>query len=179
MRGKTILGMALLVLGLACGSDGGDGGSPVGPPSGISFQPSSVPGTNSLALGTEAGSTTQLLRLELRAQNMTNVYGLSFDLLYPSQLLSFTASTEGSFLGGTQTTMQVEERTPGRLVVGISRLGNVPGANGSGVVMTLEFMSQSVAGNGAIQFQSNTAFAANGAPIGGVAWGGGTVTVAP
>jgi len=110
---------------------------------------------------------------------MTNLYGVAFDLLFPTEILNFTVATEGAFLGGTSTSLQFEQTSPGRLVVGMSRLGNAPGASGSGVVLSLEFASKGVAGSGTFRYERNSAVTPTGAPIAGVAWGGGTVAVTP
>lgn len=174
--GRPVLGLLVLAT-FACG--GGGGGGPTSPPAGIVFTPSGGSATNALTLGLASGSTASTLRLDLTAQGMTNLYGVAFDLVYPSQILTFNVATEGTFLSGTNTSLQVEEVSPGRVVIGLSRLGAVPGANGSGVVLTLELSSRGAAGSGSIGFQQNTAFNSGGGAIAGVAWGGGSVSVQP
>jgi predicted outer membrane repeat protein len=169
----------LAAVTVACGGDGGGGGGPTPPPAGITFTATGGATTNALNLGLASGSSTTVLRLDLSAQNVTNLYGVAFDLNYPSQVLSFNGATQGSFLTGTATSLQFEEPTPGRLVIGLTRLGAVPGASGSGVLLTLQFASRGTAGSGAFTFQSNTAFNSSGGAIAGVAWGGGTVSVTP
>ncbi len=172
---------ALLVLATACGGGGGGGGGggPVSPPSGISFTASGGATSNGLVLTPAAGSTPTQLRLDLRAQEVVSLYGVAFDLVYPNQILSFNVVSEGAFLAGTSTSLQVEESSPGRLVIGLSRLGDAPGASGTGVVLTLEFASRATAGTGSLTFERNAAFGPTGAAISGVAWGGGSVSVTP
>jgi predicted outer membrane repeat protein len=177
--GLRILGL-LVAATVACGGGGGGGGGgPTPPPPGITFTASGGSTTNALNLGLASGSSATVLRLDLSAQSMTNLYGVAFDLLYPSQVLAFDSVVEGSFLAGAATSLQIEEPTPGRLIIGLSRLGAVSGVSGSGTVLTLQFSSRGVAGNGSLTFASNTAFNSAGGAIAGVAWGGGSVSVAP
>jgi len=172
--------LGLMVALAACGGgDGGGGGGPVSPPSGISFTATGGATTNGLVLVQSINSTPNLLRLDFVAQGMTNLYGVAFDVLFPSEILNFTVATQGAFLGGTGTSLQFEQTAPGRLVVGMSRLGNAPGASGSGVVLSLEFASRGAAGSGTFRYERNSAFTPTGAPISGVTWGGGSVTVTP
>jgi hypothetical protein len=171
---------ALLLLSVAAcggGGGGGGGGGPTQPQPGIVYA-SATAGNNSLAFSGNAGATTTL-RLDLTATQLSGVYGLGFDLVFPDSLLAYSSSTEGTFFAGTGTTFQVKESEPGRLVVGISRLGAVSGVSGSGTVLTLVFTSRGTAGSGSISFQKNSAFNSSGGPISGINWAGGTVTVTP
>jgi hypothetical protein len=167
----------LAAAAVACG--GGGGGGPTAPPAGIVFTASGGSATNGLSLGSAAGSTSTILRLDLSARSVTDLYGVAFDLVYPNQILAFDAATQGTFLGGVATSLQVDEPSPGRLVVGLSRLGAVSGVSGSGVVLTLEFASRATAGSGSFAFQNNAAFDSAGDAIAGVGWGGGSVSVTP
>jgi hypothetical protein len=168
--------LALPVLLAACG--GGKGGSgPTQPPPvqpGIVFTPLGTPGVNALSLASGTGTTTTTLVLELRATQMTDLYGVAFNLTYPSAQLQFTRATAGALLGSGA--VQASVSSPGTLIVGGTHLGNVPGANGSGVVMTLEF-SATAAGSGSFAFARNSALNSSGQPIAGVTWLGGTATV--
>lgn len=171
----ALFGAALVV---ACGGGGGGGGGgPTQPVAGITFSPSST--SANLNLIEAAGGSPTTLRLDLRAQQMSGLYGVAFDVVYPSQILTFTSATEGPFLGGATTSFQVLEVGSGRVVVGLSRLGAVGGVSGSGTLVTLEFQSRGVAGTGSFTFERNTAFDANGAAISTGTWGGGSATVVP
>jgi hypothetical protein len=103
-----------------------------------------------------------------------DLYGVAFDLTYPSAQLQFTRVTAGPLLGNGS--VQAVASSPGSLVVGGTHLGNVPGTTGSGVVMTLEF-SVLAAGSGDLRFSRNSALNSSGLPVTGVAWIGGSVTV--
>jgi Cohesin domain len=169
--------IGLLALALAaCGGGGGGGGptEPTPPPPGIVFAPQGSATANSISLASGAGSTASTLVLEVRATQVTDLYGVAFDLAYPSGQLQFTRAVAGSLLAGG--TVQAVASTPGTLVVGGTHLGNVAGATGSGVVMTLEF-SAVAAGQGSFAFSRNSAFESHGTAMTGVTWVAGSVTV--
>jgi len=150
--------------------------TPTPPPGGgITFTgASSGPG---IVLGQGAATTSSSLTVEVRAAQVTGLYGLAFDLDYPAAAVRYQSAAAGPFLGASgQVSMQVVESTPGHLVVGVTRLGSLPGVDGSGVVMSLVF-TPVANGNGAFTFSRNTAYRAEGTPM-TLAWAGGTVTVA-
>lgn len=179
MRRAAVALLAAALAALACGGGGG-GGGPTQPPlpsPGITFTPSSGGGgANSLGLAQGAGTTANTLVLELRANQVTDLYGVAFDLAYPEGLLTFSRFTEGPFLAsaGDDTTVQVSGQT-GSLVVGLSQLGMTAGVDGSGLLLTFEFTANG-AGNGSFTFSDNQAFFPSGAPQ-AVAWQAGTVVV--
>ena len=181
LAARPIVALALLSLVLACG--GGGGGSPSEPPPpaptpapgpGISFIASSLgPG---IVLAQGAATTATSLTLEVRAASVTGLYGLAFDLDYPSAALRFQSASTGPFLGsGGQVSMQVLETTSGHLVVGVTRLGALPGVDGSGVVMQLVF-TPVASGSGPIAFSRNQAYKSAGGLL-DVPWSAGTVAV--
>lgn len=180
MRGVGLLLLVLFALA-ACSGGGGGGSSPVEPtptpppPS----QPSLVftpqgGGDSGISLVAGAASTASTLILEVRASSVTDLYGVAFDLSYPSNLLQYVRATQGPLLAGG--TLQVASGTAGNLVVGLSNLGPVPGASGSGVLMTLEFRAAG-AGQGPFSFSRNVAVNSAGQSINGLSWGTGTVRI--
>ncbi|MES1241711.1 MAG: cohesin domain-containing protein [Acidobacteriota bacterium] len=168
----------LLLLGLAC-SGGGGGGSPTEPtptptptqPS-ITFTPQS-PGPSGISLVSGSASTATTLILEVRATSVSDLYGVAFDLTYPANLLQHVRSTQGPMLAGGTFQGSV---TAGRLVMGLSNLGPVPGASGSGVLMTFEFRAVG-SGEGTFTFSKNQAVDSQGQAIAGLTWSAGTVRV--
>lgn len=177
VAGRASLTVALL-LALACGGGGG-GGSPTEPtptptpsqPS-VTFTPQS-PGPSGILLATGAGSNATTLVLEVRATSVSDLYGVAFDLTYPPNLLQHVRSTQGPLLAGG--TFQ-GSTSAGRLVVGLSNLGPVPGTSGSGVLLTFEFRAVG-AGEGALAFSKNQAVDSQGQAIAGLTWSAGTVRV--
>lgn len=175
----ALLVVSGLLLPLACGGGGGGGGGgtppPTPPTASLTFTPSSVTTVNSIAL-VRSGTGASDLVLELRANSVEGLYGLSFDLRFPPNLLRFQGAEEGTFLAGPQTSIQVTESPSGNLIVGLSRLGAAAGVSGSGVLMTLRFAANGT-GNGSIDFNDRAAFDNQGLALSGVAWGGGSVAV--
>lgn len=181
---RALLLAWIVALAVACGGGGGGGGSPVEPtptpnPTPTPGQPSLVftpqgGGSPGISLASGAASTASTLFLEVRANQAADLYGVAFDLAYPSGVLQFVRATQGPLLAGG--TLQVNASAAGNLVVGLSNLGPVPGANGSGVLMTLEFRAVG-AGQGAFTFSRNVAANSAGQAIGGLSWGSGTVRV--
>ena len=178
MRGRALL-LVLPLLLTACG--GGGGGSspseptpPPPPAAGIVLTPQGTPGANSLYLASGAATTTTTLVLELRANQVTDLYGVAFDLTYPATQLQFVRATAGPLLNNGA--VQAVASSPGTLVVGGTHLGATPGANGSGVVMTLE-LNAVAAGSGSFAFARNSALNSTGATISGMTWLAGSVTV--
>jgi len=135
-------------------------------------------GPDAVVLRQGPGSTANRLVLELVAQDVSVLYGLSFDLQFPVSVLSFETATEGTFLAsdGSSTTLQVVEQPAGNLVIGLSRLGQVAALSGTGVLLTLEFRPVG-SGSGTLRFDANQAFDASGDPLPAVVWGAGTVQV--
>jgi hypothetical protein len=152
---------ALFLLATACGGGGGGPTNPPPPPPPtpqIVFTPTTANPTNAIALATAAGTDANNLMLDVRAVTVQDLFGVSFDLRVPAPL-QFTGRTQGTFLsaGGVQTAFQVIESPPGNLVVGLTRLGNTAGVDGSGVLMTLQF-SAGAAGTGAFEIANGAAF---------------------
>jgi len=177
------ISIAALAVFAACGGGGGGGSSgPTAPPPGIRYSSAGSTAGNSIVLAEGAGTTVTSLRLEVRAQNFTDLFGTGFDLLYPTNVLTFTSAAEGTFLSGASTSFQVRETSPGRLVIGLTRLGSAGGVSGTGVLATLVFTSVGVNGSGSFTFDENKAFTIGRSiaeEIEGVVWVGGSVTVVP
>ncbi len=168
---------ALVLIAPACG--GGGGGGPTEPPPpavGITFTAAGGGGASTITL-VRQGSDPNRLSLAVQANQVTDLFGVSFDLRFPSAALRYGGFDEGTFLpaGGFDDSYQVSESPDGNLVVGATRLGAVGGATGSGTILTLHF--DAVAnGNGQIAFAQPQAFDRNGAPT-AVGFSGGSVTV--
>lgn len=172
--------LSVLLLTLACGGGGGGGGGggPVdpGPPAAaLTFTPGGTAGGNVVLL-TRTGSTTgRDLELAVEAREVSSLYGVAFDLGYPASVLSFEGATPGTFLsgGGFQVSLQVAEET-GNLIVGVTRLGAVGGASGSGTLATLRFTAVG-SGSGSLTFSRTQAVDPQGVAIDDVAFVGGSV----
>ena len=180
----------LLVIAAACGGGGGGGGGggtppptqplpPTGP--GVNFSPAGSPGTNTVYLAQASSTDPNILNLEIRANQVTNLYGVSFDLIFPNNLLQWSSGTtrEGSFLssnGTVLTELLISNQPPGTLVIGHSRLGAVGGVGGTGMLFSLRFVGVSD-GQGTFQILNGTGFDSQGNAIPGFVFLGGAVSV--
>jgi hypothetical protein len=181
IRAFSWASMALLLILTACGGGGGSPTTPDPPdppPSGgLTYTPDSVSGARTLTLRRQ-GSGNDRLVLELFASQVTDLYGVAFDLRYPTNLLRLGGVVEASFLSANDavdTTLQMAEAPAGNLVVGFTRVGRVGGVSGSGVLLTLEFEPIGP-GTGALSFSSNEILDPSANPIPGFTWGAGSVS---
>ncbi len=163
---------AALVLALGLLACGGGGGSPVAPvpptPRGVSFVPQQA-GDASIGLrGAVSGAS---LEVEIVAVGVDDLYGLSFELLFPGNLLRHEEAVAGAFPG-----FESHLAGSGRLLVGASHLGAVDGLSGSGTVAVVRFTAVAN-GSGTFGFSSQEAFDSFGDRI-GLDWAGATIDVA-
>lgn len=182
---SVLLIAGLVWFGIGCGGGGGGGGGPtqppppVVPPSGVTFTADRAASGNSVLLGAGAGGSPTVFVLSVEAQTVTDLYGVSFVLTYPNNLLSFRkgSATEGSFLNGDhRVELIVKQRTPGELTIGISRVREVPGATGSGLLLSLDFATRS-SGSGSMTLSEEAAVDSLGQAQEDVSFIGGTVDV--
>jgi hypothetical protein len=130
---------------------------------------------------TEAsGTADNVLRLEVRASEFVGLYGVGFDLQYPTGMLDYRGGShvEGDFLSadGSRTEILVRQKTDGRVIVGLSRLGDVGGVDGSGLLLTLDFTAVQN-GSQPISFVANAAFDGSGDRLEETVWQAGDVQV--
>jgi hypothetical protein len=170
--------VALLLVLAACGGGGGGSSGPTAPPppaKGFVFTPGA--GTTGITLTQGAATTTTTLFLEVRANSVTDLYGVAFSLQYPNTALRYVSATAGSFLSGANLqAVEGKGGTAGTVIVGLSKLGMSAGANGSGVLLTLEFQATAT-GSGAFSFSRNTAINSSAQTLTELSWSAGTVTV--
>lgn len=169
----------LVVVGSACGGGGGGGGGPTQPPlPTLVYTPAAAAANGSVALVRANGADPTTLVLEVRVREVAGLYGAAFDLTFPETILRFDVASEGTFLsaGGAATAFQVAPAGAGRLVVGISRLGNTAGvASGEGLLLTLRFTAIA-AGTGNLAFSANRVYDSAGGAL-AAQWLAGSVTV--
>lgn len=175
----TLLGLCLILVAACGGGGGGGGGGPVNPPPPaptpkLDFTGTGTPTSDSIFLQRNGSSSLTRLILEVRTQDVSRLYGVAFDLEYPTTQLDFTSFSEGGFLG-SNTSVQVVEGTEGTISVGITRLGAVGGVGGSGNLLTLEFDAIGN-GQGAFDFPIQTPIDNQGNPL-AITWLDGVVDV--
>ncbi len=179
----TTVAIAAIALGLGCGGSGGGGGPTAPPPpsTSVRFTADASPGANSVYLGTGSGSSGTQWVMDISVQSVSDLYGVSLLIDFPTNQLSFNdgSEEEGTFLSGNgefQTDLQVRERNQGEVTVGISRIGLEPGATGSGRLLSLRFSSRG-SGSGDIRIRNGSAVDSLGVVQDDVTFIGGSVTV--
>ncbi|MXW00461.1 MAG: hypothetical protein F4X59_08820 [Holophagales bacterium] len=154
---------------LACESGGGSPTAPVGPVTtrGVIFSPA-VPGDAAIALrGTASGST---LEIEVYAVGVDDLYGLSFELRFPADLLRYESHGRGVF-----PSVEATEAAAGRLLVGATHLGPVAGLSGGGAIVFVRFTAIAN-GSGRFDFSGEEALDSYGDRL-ALNWNGGTVSI--
>lgn len=174
--------VAVVFSSFGCGGGGGGGGGPTEPPppsSRVSFTPAGSAGSNSIYLAQGANTSANRFVLDVKASQVDDLYGVSFELEYPNAQLRWIpgGTKEGSFLSANGSTdLIVEADSPGVILVGLSLLGDVEGADGSGTLLSLEFEPIS-SGSGPMQMKKHDAVNSTSDVMGQVQWIGGSVSV--
>ncbi len=147
-------------------------------PEGIEFVGSEIPGLDTIYLrGVGSTNPGGLLRVEVWANEVTDLYGLSFVLQFPQTHFRFpkmrsTVFVEGPFLGegGGASTVLAVRQVGQEIIIGNTRTGQVPGVSGSGLLMTLEFRGLGVAGKKRFRLRRTNAFDSSGAVAEDYSW---------
>ena len=83
------------------------------------------------------------LSVSVNITGAADLFSAPFYIKYDPRHLKVVSVKQGDFLkqGGVNTAFLHRERTPGMVMVGLSRLGNRSGVNGSGTLATLTFIT--------------------------------------
>ena len=119
------------------------------------------------------GGRNLLLRVE--ASEIVDLYGLSFDVKFPKKRLRWRKNikTAGAFFSDAEnaaTTIIAKQKPRGTLRVGITRLGELPGVTGSGVVLDIGFVNRNKSGPRELVLSETEVFDSNGLPIADAVW---------
>ncbi|MDH3404697.1 MAG: cohesin domain-containing protein [Acidobacteriota bacterium] len=171
----------------ACSSGGGGGGGGPSPPTTpppparmLSWTAAAEPGAQTIYLDIRGLGDPDHFVLQVRANDVTDLYGVALDVVYPADLvtLDLAAVVEGGFFsagGGFATEFQIVEQPAGRIVIGNSRLGPVGGRNGNGLILELPFDS-TASGSGDFAIEKSLAIDSDGQQV-ATTWLGGTVEI--
>jgi hypothetical protein len=146
----------------------------------ISWSADAAPGEQTIYLDIRDLSNPDEFVLQIRVNQVTDLYGVALDVVYPSGAMDFQASgtVEGPILpagGGFDTDLQIVEEPPGRIIIGYTRLGAVSGRNGNGLLLSLRFTT-TANGSSDLSIESSLAVDSVGSPV-PTTWLGGTVQV--
>lgn len=146
MKLGSLIVLLALVAAPACG--GGSGASPGGSPTPLaaSFVPElSSPTANDVAMA-EGAKTNDVVTINVTMTDASGVYATAFDVVYDDAHTVFVGFTPGSVFeqGGNSPNYTVSPvngaTSPGRVVVGVSRIGNTAtNVSGTKTVVGLQF----------------------------------------
>lgn len=178
LRRWTIALLCCAAAALPACSGGSDSPSE-NPTTVISFTPGGATPARGFFLRQGGGTSGTRLKLELVAADVTNVHSLDFVLELPPNIVRREGQSLGPFLNQNGVTavlvaLQLPSPLNGVLVSAVRPTNS--GVSGSGVVMTFEIEAL-VNGSGRIDLESPEAADPLGAPIAGLSWIGGTVSV--
>jgi hypothetical protein len=80
--------------------------------------------------------------VQVKIDNGSNIFAVPFDIKYDPGILEVTGLYEGSYLkkdGGQTSFLTSMNRDKGKISVGLTRLGRIGGASGSGTLMSIGF----------------------------------------
>jgi len=79
----------------------------------------------------------------MQVANVKDLYGVALDLVYDPAVYKYISASKGDFLSSdgknNNFAAALEDGFEGRLVMGVSRVGEVKGVAGTGAVMTARF----------------------------------------
>lgn len=123
--------LGVLAVATACGGGGDSSGGVTPPPLLASFVPDEpAPGANTVAMaeGSKAGDS---VTVSVNASQTSDLYAAAFEVTFDSNKVTYVAHSAGTVFeqGGHTPTYQVGNPIAGRLVVGVSRNGDVSAVN--------------------------------------------------
>ncbi|MCZ6507553.1 MAG: cohesin domain-containing protein [Acidobacteria bacterium] len=146
----------------------------------LSWTADAAPGSQTVYLEIRDLSTPDEFILQIRVSEVADLYGVALDVVYPSNALEFQPddTDAGDFFPANDTfdtELQIVEEPDGRLIIGYTRLGEVRGRTGSGLLLLLRFTT-TADGSSDISIESRLAVDREGTPV-PTTWLGGTVQV--
>ncbi|MCZ6725796.1 MAG: cohesin domain-containing protein [Acidobacteria bacterium] len=146
----------------------------------LSWTADAAPGSQTVYLEIRDLSTPDEFILQIRVSEVADLYGVALDVVYPSNALEFQPddTDAGDFFPANDTfdtELQIVEEPDGRLIIGYTRLGEVRGRTGSGLLLLLRFTT-TADGSSDISIENRLAVDREGTPV-PTTWLGGTVQV--
>jgi len=181
MRFGALVLVLALVTAPACGGGSSSdlGGSP--PAIAASFTPDEpTPDPNTIAMA-EGTKNYDVVTVNVTVTGTNGVYGTAFDVVYDEANVTYLDYTPGSAFeqGGNSPNYNVSSAsTPGRVVVGVSRIGNTAtDIAGAKTIVGLQFRVKQ-AGSYPVTIEDGVLYDAQAPPqpIPGIAWSAGTLT---
>lgn len=115
------------------------------------------------------------LLLQVVASDVTDLYGIGFDMTFPKKRLRWKKGLNraGEFLSeaeSIETVVISKQRPRGSLHVAASRLADVGGVSGSGLIVEVGFVNRKKSGPRTLTLANEAAYNSNGQPIPEIVW---------
>lgn len=177
---RAIIFIGIITLIHGCGGSGGDSGLATSSSKMITFKSSTLGDKTVNMVQNSNISNGDTLAINVTVNNLSNVYGIGFDIDFDSSKLSYDGYVSGNYLekGGNTVNyiITTQSGNSGKLIAGISRLGSVGGISGSGMMVTLKFKVVS-AGSTSLTFSNNVVMDSSNQSIPGITWNSGLATI--
>lgn len=169
----------------ACGGGGGssNGGviDPSPSPLTAAFQADQVAPNSSQVAMLEGSKSGDVVTVKVTVTGVSGIYGAAFEVSYDSNNAAYVNYSPGSLFeqGGQTPNYTVSTPSPGRVVVGISRVGSVTttGAGTTATAVNLTFRVKN-SGSSRLDFEGGAALLDGqipNQPLAGISWFGGSL----
>jgi hypothetical protein len=168
------------VLAVAYGCGGGS--SPISDAC-LQFTAAGAPAAGKVVARQASGSTCAAVGIECVMSDVSDVYAASFTLVYPASVMNYIGflATDSALAEGGVRVDVIAGDQPGRLTIGITRVGSTSGVNvtGTGVLLRLDFEKVGNGGSGNVTFEDAQLLGSETPPQAkvGIQWVGGNASV--
>jgi len=177
----TVMALSCLLAPVGCGNDS----NPLGQPVCAEFTPAAAPTTGTVVARNGAGSTCDVVEIEVVATDINGVWAANWMLEYDDQVLFFLGGdTDGSHLASDGTTLISNFGSNGSAITaGVGRNGSQTSATidftGTQLIATLTFARIGSSGNSDLEFSGEELLDGGRPPvgIGTPGWSGGIVRI--
>jgi len=185
MRSRAVVPifLTLLLAAAAPGCGGGDNSSPIRV-SCITLDPAAAPAGSTVVARQAAGSTCEMLQVELVLTGVTDVQTVEFKVSFDASVARYEGlSLTGSTLAAGGANVNVfEDENPGEVTINLSRFNSGVDFVPAGAIVRLVFGKATPAdtASGALSFSDTRIFDSDAPPKekGGIQWFGGTFQIA-
>jgi hypothetical protein len=133
------------------------------------------PASNSVYLELESHDNDTFV-LAVKAKDLSNVYGIYFDVNFNGEIIEYVSATEGDFLKDGSDTFFLATGKANSVVIGVTRQTDAASKSGSGIICKITFRGL-VDGTSRLDFSRNAVVDPSNNAVPGVTWVGGLATI--